>query len=108
MLSTLARLWCQLSLALGMLFVKLAGWCSGVVCSQPSGVLVIEPPVRCFWEARPAILLPGLGPFGRRYKVICGWLPLVLCLEVPRRGYVVIQLPLVPGSETLDGHPNVH
>lgn len=57
----------------------------------------------------------GQSPFvplvswGRSYKVICDWLPLVRGLEELGRGYAMNwgQLPLVLGLESLGGHHNV-
>lgn len=55
------------------------------------------------------LLVPELEPVGRSYKVICGWLPLVLFLEVPGRGYSANQsrLSLMLGMGPFDRHYDV-
>lgn len=47
-------------------------------------------------------------PVDRGYKVICGWLPLVLGFKTLERGYTAnqSQLPLVLDLGPFDGHNN--
>ena len=84
----------------GVLFVEVFGWSSGIVWSWPPGVLVLGP-LEMSFDAGQCQLLPVLclGPLGMSYKVICRWLPLVLVLDVSERDYAANwgQLPLVPG-----------
>lgn len=53
--------------------------------------------------------MPELEPVGRSYKVICGWLLLVLFLEVPGRGYSANQsrLSLMLGMGPFGRHYDV-
>lgn len=64
-------------------------WCDlkpATVCVCGGGG-VLEPLGSCFGAGQgQPLLVPGMEPVGRSYQVICGWLPLVLFLEVPGRG----------------------
>lgn len=63
-------------------------------------MLLLEPPgkVSCAGQGQ-LLLVPGLVLLVRNYKVICGWLPLLLGLQVFGRCYLMNQgqSPLVPG-----------
>lgn len=71
------------------------------------GVLSLEPFGRgsSISQGQPLLIL-GLRPLGKNYKVICSWFALVLVLETLGRDYAVSQdqLPLVPGFGPFGGH----
>lgn len=53
-------------------------------------VLILESLERCISAGQVQLLLvPGLGPLGRIYKMMCVWLLLVLGMEVSGRCYTV-------------------
>lgn len=69
---------------------------SGVIWSQPLGLLVLGPLVRVSGVGRgQPPLVPGLGPDGRCCKMIPSWLLLSLGLEVLGKGYAIRLLTLV-------------
>lgn len=52
-------------------FVRLVGWCCGIVLRQTRGMLVLKPLERGFgMEQVEPVLVPSLGPSSRTYKVI--------------------------------------
>lgn len=68
--------------------MELFRWCSGVVRSRPPSALFLEPLGRGSGiDQNQLSFVPGLGPRGVSYKVICGWLSLVLGLGVLERYY---------------------
>ena len=49
--------------------------------------------------------LPCLGPLGMSYKMTCGWLLLVLGLEVPGRGYAAASAWIGAALQEVYGTP---